>query len=69
MYHFLNQNMLIRTLSIKNGVKTLVPESLFNEDGLRQHFVKEETVKFLQANQGLGTTFGELYVPKFSSLF
>ena len=50
MYHFLNQNMLIRTLSIKNGVKTLVPESLFNEDGLRQHFIKEETVKFLQAN-------------------
>ena len=22
----------------------------FNKDGLRQHFIKEETVKFLQAN-------------------
>ena len=33
--------MLIRTLSIKNGVKTFVPESLFNKDGLRQYFIKD----------------------------
>ena len=42
--------MLIRTLSIKNGVKTLVQSLFFNKDGLRQHFIKEETVKFWQAN-------------------
>ena len=31
-------------------LKHLYQSLFFNEDGLRQHFIKEETVKFLQAN-------------------
>ena len=31
-------------------LKRLYQRLFFNKDGLRQHFIKEETVKFLQAN-------------------